>query len=144
LNFNWVPARECYGDFLVLAFFTEFSFYLYWVIYFFIQPILYFLMHLTRNKKQNKNNPTKMVPRTKRTPKTAKAKTNTNPASTKKSKAKTANTTTNATTDTKKGGRHPEDKSFFDHFGDICKYRGKQGTVKVPRDNAGNNQHLAD
>jgi hypothetical protein len=56
----------------------------------------------------------------------------------KKAKDKTAKTPANATTtstamnETKKGGRHPDDESFFDLFRDLCKYMGHQGTIKVP------------
>jgi hypothetical protein len=119
--------------------------------HFFIQLILYFLLHLTWNKKtktktKTKTKPTNMAPRTRRTPrpKTAKAKTKTKPTPSKKAKTvKTAMTTMTAMTAMKKGGHHPDDDSLFNHLGDLCKFRASEGTIKVPRTNTGKNPPLA-
>jgi hypothetical protein len=111
------------------------------------------LLYLTQNRKKSKNNPTKMVPRTKIThrPKTAKAKANamTKTKQTPSKKAKTDTTGKAATiattgmTEMKKDGRHADDESFFNHFGGLCKYKGIHGKMKVPRTSAGKNQPLA-
>jgi hypothetical protein len=39
--------------------------------------------------------------------------------------------------ETKKGGRHPDKESVYDHLEDLCKYRDLHGTTKVPRSDAG-------
>jgi hypothetical protein len=70
--------------------------------------------------------------KTRRTPrpKTAKALTKTKPTPYKT--AKTSTIATTGTTETKKGGRHADDESFFDRLGDLCRYRGIHGMMKVP------------
>jgi hypothetical protein len=100
------------------------------------------LLFAAFDTEQNKSNPTKRAPRTRRTPrpKTSKANTKTNPTPSNKAKAKAKTVMTNM----KKGGRHPDTYSFWDHFGDRCKYRGHEGTMKVPRTNDDKNQPLAD
>jgi hypothetical protein len=77
--------------------------------------------------------------KTRRTPRpeTAKPLVKTKPAPVKTSK--TANTSTIATTGInvmKKGGHHPDDEAFYDRLGNLCKYRGLHGTVRVSRSEA--------
>jgi hypothetical protein len=82
----------------------------YWVTSFYIQLILYILLHVTRNREILKNNLTKMaktkiIPR----PKIAKPLANTNPTPAKT--AKTVTIATTGTTEMKKGGRYPDNEA---------------------------------
>jgi hypothetical protein len=140
LSVNLRILRRCLGS----RFFTGFSFSFYWVISFFYSANSLLFAAFDTERKTKTNNPTKMAPRMRRTnrPKTAKAKAKTKPKPTLSKKAKTVKTT--EMTETKKGGRHPDDDSFWDHFGNLCKYRGRDGTMQVPRTNAGKNQPLAE
>jgi hypothetical protein len=83
-----------------------------------------------------------MAPQTRRTPrpKTAKSKAMTKTKPTTSMNDKTAMIATTGTTKRNKGGRHADDESFSDRFGDLCKYRGYNGRTKVPETNAGKNK----
>jgi hypothetical protein len=67
------------------------------------------------------------------------AKTKTKPTPPKKYKAKTARAKTSMT-EMDNYGRHYYGDSFYDHFGDLCKYKAVHGTTKVPRTNARKNE----
>jgi hypothetical protein len=117
-------------------FFTGFLFYFYWIVSFFYSAHSLLFAGFDTEQKIYKNNPTKMVLRTRRTHRTkasntktrTRTRTNTNIKPTPSKKAKTTKT---AMTEMKKGGRHPGDDSFWDHFGDLCKFIGYEGMVKV-------------
>jgi hypothetical protein len=61
-------------------------------------------------------------------PKTAKALTKTKPTP-----SKTDTIPMTGMPETKKGGHHADDESFYNRLGDLCKYRGLHGMTKVPQ-----------